>query len=121
VALDFKPGNEKHLRVRAELPRSDRTRWRLPAVGVASRPGDTRSQQKLLRALAQLPPALQGPVLRSGRAAVVRPSAPRQARNPRPLMSRLLAGELQVRSVLLLAATFVVVGIVTALGSNLFW
>ena len=34
-------------------------------------------------------------------------------------MTRLLAGELQLRSVLLLSATLLVVVIVTALGSNL--
>ena len=82
---------------------------------------DARSQQKFLRALAQLPPALKGPVLRSGRAKVVWPSTSRPARRPQPLMTRLIAGELQLRSLLLLAATLLLVAVVTAFGSNFFW
>jgi hypothetical protein len=118
VALDFRPPDGRYARAGAEFPRQPRRRPRVELV--AAPPGTMRAQQKFLRALAQLPAALQGPVLTPGRAVVVRPPPSRRPGRPRPLVTRLLAGELQLRSALLLAATLLVVGIVTALGSNLF-
>ena len=119
MALDFKPEYGKSMRARAALPRTHRPRpqWRLHSVDGATRAGGSRSQQRFLRALEQLPAAIQGPVLRPGRVVAVRPTPVRRAR-PRPLLTRLLAGELQLRSVLLLSATLLVVVIITAFGSD---
>lgn len=89
MALDHRPPSRHHTRARAAIP---------------------RSQARFLRALEQLPPARQGPKLRPGRVAFVRP-VPR----PRPRAARPRhAGELQPRLILTMMVAAAIVGSLVA-------
>jgi hypothetical protein len=106
VTLDLTSSNGRRTGARAELR---------PA-----RAGESRSHVRLLRTLSQLPPARQGPVLRSGRAAMVRPLASRRLQQPKPMTDRVLGGELQRRLIFTLAGVLIFIACVTALGSGVF-
>jgi hypothetical protein len=71
----------------------------------------------MLDALAGLPPAHQGPVVRAGHATADW-LAPQQQLRTGPLVPRLLAGEFQRRLVLTLIGVTIFIVVITALGAS---
>ena len=125
MTLDYRLPNRTSVRARGGLPQLEkadrlRPRLRMPVMSAKRRPGDTRSRQRMLHELAHLPPARRGPVLQNRRTAVPRPVAERRAQRRAPLLTRLVAGELQHRLVLVLAGLTIFVALVTLLGADLF-
>ena len=127
MALDLTPASGKFPRARTFAPpprRVDRSqpqrRVALPVLRSRRRTAGDRSQQQLLRALAQLPAARRGQALRQGRDPLARPSLPGRVRPPAPILDRLLAGEYQRRLLLALAGVMLFVVVIVALGASFF-
>lgn len=121
MAIEITPSNARQRRPGAALPqrpgRAHAHRHFRPML-VANQSGVSRQQHRYLEALAELPPAHRGPVLRAGHATADWLAPPRP-RRPAPLVPRLLAGEFQRRLVLTLIGVSIFVIVVTALGASL--
>jgi hypothetical protein len=126
VAIDFTPASGRQRRAGAALPRTrqpgqprEQQRY-MPAARLERQLNGSRPQHGLLDALAELPPARQGPVFRAGHATAEWLAPAHARRRPAPLVSRLLAGEFQRRLVLSLVVVTIFVVVITALGASLF-
>lgn len=115
MALDSVPVQHQRTRARMGLPPLRHAgrlhpRWRLPVPRAKRGATDPRSRQRMLHELAHLPAARQGPQLRAGHPVSAHQSMSRRNVRPQPLMTRLLAGDLQLRVIVMLAlATLVAI------------
>lgn len=120
MALDYVPAQHQRTRARMGLPPLRpagrlHPRWRLPVPRVRRGAATPLSHERMLHELAQLPAARQGPQLRPGRPVAAHPSMSRRREPSLPLMDRLLAGELQLRIIWLIAAATLVAILVAVL------
>ena len=120
MALDSVPAQHQRTRARMGLPPLRQAgrlhpRWRLPVPRAKRGVPTPRSHERMLHELAHLPAARQSPELRPGRPVSAHPSMSRRRGPSLPLMDRLLAGDLQLRVIWLIAAATCVAILVAVL------